>query len=284
MIIVDCHTHLYDDKFANEQQFNQILQEAQNNHVHKIIVVSEDEPSSHKVLALCKQHSHILKPSLGLHPCNVHSRDQIQRMVTLVRQHANEIVCIGEVGLDFTPGILKDTATRYDLTVEEVKELQKEALVEFCKLSIELDLALNVHSRSAGRPCLNLLKENKVQKAMLHAFDGSVKVAKQGIQEGYMFSIPANICRSEHFENLAKAVPIDNLLIETDSPALLPQLPDHTTTQELEEKLRNAKNEPKNALLSVQKVAQSKQLSIEQVAELTTKNASILYPRVFIDQ
>ena len=118
----------------------------------------------------------------------------------------------------------------------------------------------------------------------MHCFDGSVKVAKQAIQSvdsQFFFSIPANICRSNQLQELAKALPLERLMLETDSPALLPNLPDHETKEELEMKLKTARNEPKNAILSCEKIAELKQIPMEVVGEQTTNNARILFPRIF---
>jgi TatD DNase family protein len=279
--LVDVHTHLYDKKLI--QDIDYIIKEAQLNRVNRIIVVSEDYETACQVLQLCNRYPQILKPGLGLHPCSVHSRDQISEMCKLIIEHKDHIVCIGEVGLDYTPNILKELATKHATTPDVLKQLQQEALLEFCKLSLETGLALNVHSRSAGRPCIKLLQENGAKQVLMHCFDGSIAVAKQAYQSGYFFSIPANICRSKHVQELAKALPLDHLLLETDSPALTPYIPEHNTKEELSLKLQNVRNEPKNALLSCQKIAEVKRVSVELVAETTTRNARKLFPRIFTE-
>lgn len=290
MKLVDVHTHMYDAKFftaASSQFDEQIIAQAHEHNVSKVIVVSEDCETAQKVLALCDQYPAIFKPSLGLHPCCAHSREQISEMVNLIREHKDRLVCIGEVGLDYSPNVLKDMAQRYSTTVDEIKMLQQEALIQFCQLSQETGLALNVHSRSAGRPCVKLLQDNGARHVLMHCFDGSVKVAKQVIEHNvkhgyqYYFSIPANVCRSSQLQDLVRAVPLEYLMLETDSPALLPQLPEHETKQELEAKLKSARNEPKNVLLSCKMIAELKEMDVEAVAEQTTKNAMKLFPRLF---
>ncbi|XP_039553697.1 putative deoxyribonuclease TATDN3 isoform X3 [Passer montanus] len=138
-------------------------------------------------------------PCLGVHPVQEVSPEE-QRSVTL------------KVGLDFTP--------RFAST-DEQKEGQRQVLIKQIELARRLDLPLNVHSRSAGRPTINLLKEQGATKVLLHAFDGKPSVAMEGVRAGYYFSIPPSIIRSE--QKLVKQLPLENMCLETDSPALGPE-------------------------------------------------------------
>jgi TatD DNase family protein len=270
--MIDVHAHMYDEDFAND--LDKVLERAVEAKITQIIVVSEDLDTAHTVLKMCSNNS-LLRPAIGLHPCSVNPElvdEQVEQIIDLIDKHSTTISCIGEVGLDFSPNIIKDTLKEMNLenyTQDQVKHAQRKALTAFAQASIKHDLALNVHSRSAGRPTIQLLKECGAKKVLLHCFDGSIKVAKQGVECGYYFSVPANVVRSEQMQELVKALPMSNLMLETDSPALQPVI-DTTLSKQ-------ARNEPANIKLSVDKIAQIKGISAEEVIKITSENAHKLF-------
>jgi TatD DNase family protein len=101
----------------------------------------------------------------------------------------------------------------------------------------------------------------------MHAFDGKTSSALEGIDAGYYFSIPPSVIRSQQKQKLLRNLPLDRLLLESDSPVLGPD--------------PAARNEPKNILLSCQAIASAKGISIEEVARVTTESATRLFPKAF---
>jgi TatD DNase family protein len=176
--------------------------------------------------------------------------------VAFARRHADRLVALGEVGLDHW--VVKEEADW---------KIQEEILAKFVALSNELDLPLNVHSRSAGRHTIAFLKERGVRRVLLHAFDGKASAAAEGVRAGYFFSIPPSVVRSAQKQKLVRQLPLDCLLLETDSPVLGPD--------------PTARNEPKNVTIACQAVASLKGLVPDEVARVTTENARRLFPRAF---
>ncbi|XP_014916399.1 putative deoxyribonuclease TATDN3 isoform X3 [Poecilia latipinna] len=185
------------------------------------------------------------------------NRGDLDAALPIIEKYKDQLVAVGEVGLDFTPRFVSG---------ESEKETQKLVLIRQAQVAKELDLPLNVHSRSAGRPTIHLLKEQGVEKALLHAFDGKPSVAMEGVKAGYFFSIPPSITRSEQKQKLVKQLPLENICLETDSPALGPE--------------KQVRNEPRNICVSAEYISKVKGVSLETVMEVTTQNALRLFPKL----
>jgi TatD DNase family protein len=159
---------------------------------------------------------------------------------------------VGEVGLD--GWVVRD---------ETGRELQRAIFAGFIRLAIELDLPLNVHSRSAGREAVAMLLAAGARRVQLHAFDGRAATALPGAEAGYFFSVPPSVVRSPQKQKLVRRLPLDCLLVETDSPVLGPE--------------PGRRNEPANLPLALAAVAQIKGIPLEQAAEAVTANTKRLY-------
>ncbi|XP_075451778.1 deoxyribonuclease TATDN3-like isoform X4 [Ascaphus truei] len=240
--LVDCHCHLSAPEFNDD--IDSVLAEAKKVGLLALVAVAEYSGEFEKIIQFCKGHQGFVFPCLGVHPVQGIAPEQ-QRSATV------------KVGLDFSPRIA---------STDDQKEDQRQVFIRQIELAKCLDLPLNVHSRSAGRPTIQLLKEQGAEKVLLHAFDGRPSVAMEGVKAGYYFSIPPSIIRSEQMQNLVKKLPLENLCLETDSPALGP--------------VKQVRNEPKNILVSAEYIATLKAISLGEVIEVTTKNAFTLFPRL----
>ncbi|WP_319521894.1 TatD family hydrolase [uncultured Desulfosarcina sp.] len=246
--LVDTHAHICDPVFDPDR--NAVLERAQKAGVAGIVAVGETLADAHKNLELARVHP-MLRPAAGLYPTFL-DFGQAEEMVDFIRSHCDRLIAIGEVGLDY-----------WAVKEDEQKALQREIFRTFIDLSRELDLPLNVHSRSAGRHAVALLLENNADRVQMHAFDGKASAALPAVEAGYFFSVPPSIVRSRQKQKLVRHLPLSCLLVETDSPVLGP-----------EPKIRN---EPANLILSVEAIARIKEVAVEAVAEAVVENTRRLY-------
>ncbi|XP_032881205.1 putative deoxyribonuclease TATDN3 isoform X1 [Amblyraja radiata] len=260
---IDCHCHLAAQDFQTD--IDEVIEESKKTGILALVAVAEHAGEFERLIELSNKYSGFVLPCLGVHPVQGNppqeqrsaTLEDLQNALPLIEKYKDCLLAIGEVGLDFTPRIA---------STEAQKNEQKKVFIEQIEIAKQFDLPLNVHSRSAGRPTINLLKEQGAQKVLLHAFDGKPSVAMEGVKAGFYFSIPPSIIRSEQKQKLVKQLPLEFICLETDSPALGP--------------VKQVRNEPKNISVSCQYIAQIKGLSVENVMEATTQNAFKLFPKL----
>jgi TatD DNase family protein len=250
--LFDAHAHLAAPDFAGD--LPAVLDRAEAAGLSGVLTVGETPADAERILDLAARYP-MIKPAVGLFP-TILDRTAAATVMAIARDNAHALVAIGEVGLD-----------RWAVKTEAEWRIQEEILAEFVGLSRELDLPLNVHSRSAGRHAIAFLKRSDARRVLLHAFDGKAATAVEGADAGYYFSIPPSVVRSPQKQKLVQRLPLDCLLLETDSPVLGPD--------------STARNEPANILVACRAVAEIKGVSLDTVARVTTDNARRLFPRAF---
>ncbi|MFH1940828.1 MAG: TatD family hydrolase [bacterium] len=253
--IIDTHTHLCDPVFDADRK--EVLRRAGDAGIVSILIVGENIEDAEKNLTLSHEYS-MLAPLAGLYPA-ILDIDCAEKIIAFIGEHREKLVGIGEVGLDF-----------WAVQEAHQKDLQKEIFHRFIALSKEVNLPLNVHSRSAGRHAVDLLLREGAKRVQLHAFDGKGATALPAIEAGYFFSIPPSIVHSRQKKKFVKSLPLSCLLLETDSPVLGP--------------VPGQRNEPKYILDSVDAIAEIKGISREEVIETTYHNTLRLYGDVVLQQ
>lgn len=250
--LVDAHAHLCSDAFREDLEA--VLAAATAAGVTRIIAVGETLEDAEANLGLAARFPQV-EVCAGLYP-TILDRAAADALLAFIRAHRDGLVGIGEVGLDHW--IVKEDAER---------ETQRQIFAGFIALANALDLPLNVHSRSAGKTTIQFLKAQGARRVLLHAFDAKASAALEGAEAGFFFSIPPSVVRSVQKQKLVRALPLERLLLETDSPVLAPE--------------PGARNEPRNLRIACQAVADLKGVSFAEAAERTTANARALFPRAF---
>ena len=163
----------------------------------------------------------------------------------------NKVVAIGEIGLD------------YHWNTEN-KELQKKAFIEQIIIANELNLPIQIHTRDAVMDTLEILKQNNVnKKGIFHCCPLNRELVKEGLKLGFYISFagPVTFKNSKNANEIIEMVPNEKMLIETDSPYLSP------------DPLRGKRNDPRNVKYIAKKIAEVKNITIEEVADITYENA-----------
>ena len=246
--LIDTHTHLGDPVFDEDRA--EVLGRARRAGVQSVIVVTETFGEVDRNLALAQEHPE-LRLGFGLYPTYL-DLDQAERFVDAIRAHRDRLVAIGEVGLD-----------RWKVKDEDDRRRQRDLFGRFIDLAREVDLPVNVHSRSAGHYAIDLLVEMRAPRVQMHAFDGKVGHALRGIEAGFFFSVPPSVVRSAQKQKLVRALPLERLLLETDSPVLGPS--------------REERNEPAHVVVALTAIAELKDLEVARVRDQIYENTVQLY-------
>lgn len=246
--LIDTHSHIDIPDF---EDLDAVISNAEKNGVEKIIIPSVDRTSFEKVIAISNKYEGVYC-ALGIHPTeaqNAKSED-FDRIIELASD--KKIVAIGECGLDYY----------WDKTF--IKE-QKEIFLKQIEIAKELKKALIVHDREAHKDTFDLLTQNINDEipVIMHCFSGSLEFAKECVKKGFYIALGGVVTfkNAKKAHEIAKHIPLEHLLLETDAPYLTP-VP-----------FRGKRNEPAYVKFVAEEIAALRGISFEEVAEATTTNA-----------
>ncbi len=253
--LIDSHCHL--DMTCYENDLDKILSRARAHGVHSIITIGIDEKSSMAAVELAKKHS-MLKATVGVHPHDVEQVDKstYTRLKTLASANRVHVVGYGEIGLDYAKQYAEPAS-------------QKKSFREQLEIAKDLELPVIIHDRDAHDDTLNILRQAGPfpNGGVMHCFSGDIHFAEQIMEIGFFISIPGVVTfkNGKDLQTVASKVPLQSLILETDGPFLSP-VP-----------WRGKRNEPSYLPFTAEKVAELKELSIEEVADQTSKNVQMLF-------
>lgn len=252
MILVDSHCHL-DCLNYQSKSVEEVLNEAQQRGVNHCLSVATTLSGYQAMYQLLAPYFDHISLSCGMHPLNL--ADELFDL-KLFRQLANDekVVALGETGLDYY--------YQQDNVVQ-----QKQAFIEHIHLGNELKKPIIVHTRQARKDTLDIIKSENPYAGVLHCFTEDIDTARQLLDLGFYISFSGIVTfkNAEELRSVAKFVPLDRLLIETDSPYLAP-VP-----------YRGKENQPANVRQVAEYLATLKGVSLEVLADKTTKNFSRLF-------
>ena len=258
MEFFDSHSHYNDEKFDVDRE--QIVKETYENGITKFVCAGYNIQSSIFSLELSKKYDFIYS-IIGISPNDIpQTMEELWKSIDEISKIAKynlnkKLVAIGEIGLDY-----------YWNT--ENKELQKQAFINQIYLANELNLPIVIHSRDASVDTIDIIKNYKVNKnGIFHCCQLNQEMIRQALDLGYYISFagPITFKNSKNAIPVVKMVPIERILIETDSPYLSP------------EPYRGRRNDCRNVKYVAQKIAEIKEISIEQVAKQTYINAMRIF-------
>jgi len=258
-VLIDSHAHIYYRDFVGD--FDDMLKRAEDAGVSAILVVGTDIESSREAVALADKYPQ-LYAAVGIHPHDAgRVTDSCYDIIRTLAVSSKKVVAIGEIGLDF----FRDRAPR---------DQQELVFRRFLRIAADLSKPVIIHDRDAHLRVMAILREEKVQRGVLHCFSGDAAMAAEAFNLGLYISIPGTITyrSNQDLRDVVQAVSIDRMLVETDCPYLTP-VPH-----------RGGRNEPAFVRLTAEKLAEVKGLTLEDVARITTKNAGDLFGISLWDQ
>lgn len=250
----DTHCHLNSDEFAADEQG--YLNRALAAGVQYLLVVGWDDRSSLKAVELAEKYPNVYA-AVGFHPCDVFKVPEDRFSVIKKLLSHPKVVALGEIGLDF-----------YWNKTEEEHEVQRKYFIRQIELANRFNKPVVVHMREATAETLKILKENRpLAGGVMHCYSGSKELVPDFLALGLMISLggPVTFTNARISKEVAKAVPLKSLLIETDAPYLAPT-PN-----------RGKKNESSFLPLIAAEIGFLRGLDAEDISEWTTRNAMALF-------
>ncbi|HZJ76890.1 MAG TPA: TatD family hydrolase [Oscillospiraceae bacterium] len=252
-MLFDSHAHLDDGRFDKDR--DNVIKRAKQNNIKYILNPGADLNTSIRAVNLSEKHD-MIYAGVGVHPHNVKDMDEDTIEILKALTNKEKVVAIGEIGLDF----------HYD---HSPRDDQRKWFRKQIELAKEVNLPIIIHDREAHGEVFDILKEYDAGElgCVMHCYSGSVEMAREYIKMGIYISLagPVTFKNARKAYQVAEEIPLEWLLVETDSPYLTP-VP-----------YRGKRNEPAYVRFVAEKVAEAKQISVEDVAYQTTLNTKKLF-------
>jgi len=247
---IDSHAHIDDKQF--ESDLPQVIERIQER-LEYIVNIGCDYDSSNRALKLANEYPFIYA-TVGMHPHDAkHYTKEFEEFLKMTIISEKKVVALGEIGLDYY----------YNYSSREEQLFAFESQI---KLAVSLNFPIVVHMRDATKDTVDMLLKYPKARGVLHSYSGSYETAKLLMDRFYFsFSGPVTFKNAESLREVVKEIPIERMLIETDSPYLTP-VP-----------LRGKRNEPAYVVYVAEMIAKIKECSVEDVIKITNENSKKIF-------
>lgn len=250
---IDTHTHLYDEYFSKD--YDQFIRQAIHSGVEKMYMPNCDSNTIEVMMEIAGRWPDHCVPMMGLHPTYV--KENVREELAVVREwlEKGKFAAVGEIGLDY-------------YWSKDWVDAQKQAFEQQIDWALEFSLPVVLHSREAIRDCIEIIrsKQNGKLKGVFHCFTGTLEEAREIMDLGFYLGIGGVVTyKSAGLQPVIRDLTLDQIVLETDAPYLAP-VP-----------FRGKRNESSYLPFIAEKIADLKEMTIEEVARITTANALKLF-------
>lgn len=257
-MIFETHAHYDDHKFDEDREA--VLQKVIQSGVSPIINVGASIESTKEAIELAKSHDYIYA-AVGVHPSDIEGLDEENFQWLRTQTSYEKTVAIGEIGLDY-----------YWDKEPEVQKAQRHWFGRQLELAREVELPVIIHSRDAAEDTVKVMKEHNAQElsGVIHCYSYSKEMAKEFVKMGYFIGVGGVVTfkNAKKLVETVQEIPIENILLETDCPYMAP------------EPHRGTRNDSSNIPFIIEKIAEIKGISKEDVERITEENAYRLFSKI----
>jgi len=243
--MIDCHCHLEQEDYSKDR--DEVIEKCKKE--LKAVITTCAHPNDFDLtMRMIEKHKGFVFATVGIHPIyikEISSREK-DDFLDLIKQNKDRIVAVGEIGLDFN--WVKE---------REWQERQKELFVELISFSKRLKLPMVIHSRDAYEESVKILEQEDAKQVLMHMF-GANHLVKRVIENGWYVSMNTIVLRSKKHKKVTRDMPLERIMLETDSPWLGPE---------------GGRNDPTSVKTVAEKIAEIKKSTLEEVISMTTGNA-----------
>lgn len=247
-MLIDTHLHLSNKDYDD---VDKVIKDALNNDIKYLVLGGTTLKDNIENINLSKKYPNVFL-TLGYHPSEVNNlkEQDFDILEEQIIKNKDKVIAIGEIGLDYHYG-------------SDTKEEQKELFEKQINIAKKYNLPVVIHTRDAIQDTYDILNDLKI-KGVLHCFSGSKEMAEKFIKLGFYLGIGGVVTfKNSHLIDVIKEIGLNNIILETDSPYLSP--------------FRGDKNEPKNIKIIANFLSDNLNISVKELANITTNNAIALF-------